>query len=151
MKLSPRLRCRAGFSLVEVMIATGIITFSVVAVLGVLPVGLTTLRQSMEQTVESQIIRGLAAQSVLSEFSTLSQQTNFYYDEEGQALPRSMTNDAYYVARVSPQVPVFPQSGQSSTITNSLTSLRVELVAQPNPSAPSAPKIFALKVANSGN
>jgi uncharacterized protein (TIGR02598 family) len=138
-----------GFSLVEVTIATGILTFSVVSVLGILPVGLTALRQSMDQTVETQILRSIGAQLVTADFASIGTWGSFYFDEEGQAMDSA--SEAYYVARVSTAAPVFPESSRSTSLSNSLTTLRVELTAQPNPSAPRTPKVFSLCVANTGN
>lgn len=147
---SGRRKRLGGFSLVEVTIATGILTFSVVSVLGILPVGLSSLRQSMDQTVESQILRSIGAQLVTTNFDEINSPSgfSFNFDEEGQAVESAQ--DAYYVARVSTSAPIYPESDLSTSLASSLTTLRVELTAQPNPSAPRAPKIFSLSVANTG-
>jgi type II secretory pathway pseudopilin PulG len=46
---------RAGFSLIEVSIALGIIGFTVVAILGLIPVGLTAAKSAVESTKTSLI------------------------------------------------------------------------------------------------
>lgn len=58
----------AAFSLVEVVLAIGVVAFAFVAIFGLLPVGLTTFREAMGTTVGGQI-----AQRVLNE----AQQTDF--------------------------------------------------------------------------
>ncbi len=50
-----------GFSLVEIVLAIGITSFALIATLGLLPVGLNSLRESSTQTAVaniSQYIRG---------------------------------------------------------------------------------------------
>lgn len=147
--LRSRNRLASAFTLVETMIATGLITFSVVSVLGVLPIGLTSLRNSMDQTIEGQIIRSVGAQTVASSFDSLASPTNYYFDEEGQTLPDA--TGAYFLAKVTPHDPVIPQptNGASTTLNSSLKTLRVELLAQPVINSRPA-RHFALQVANTG-
>lgn len=52
---------RRGFSLFEVVLALGVISFAIVAILGVLPTGLQTNKSSQDETRATQI-----AQTVLS-------------------------------------------------------------------------------------
>ena len=52
----------AGFTLVETVIALGIFAFAVVGILGVLPVALTTLKDSERDRVVSEIIAGISSQ-----------------------------------------------------------------------------------------
>ncbi len=65
-------RSRKAFSLVEVAIAMGLITFCMVAMLGLLPVGLSTFRAATEATIESQIVNQIASDAALMPFSKLS-------------------------------------------------------------------------------
>lgn len=141
-----RPRLTAAFTLVEIMIATGLITFSVIAVLGVLPVGLTSLRQSMNQTVEAQIVRSIAAQAVTTSFTNLARTS--YYEIDGQLLDSS--NGAYYTATITTAPSVFPGSQQSTTITDSLVSLNIELIARQNPAAVGTTNTYSIQVANAG-
>jgi uncharacterized protein (TIGR02598 family) len=50
-----------GFSLVEVVIALGVIAFSLVAILGVFPAGLASNRASINDTRASQLARAIIA------------------------------------------------------------------------------------------
>lgn len=58
---------RRGFSLVEVVLALGVISFAIVAILGVFPVGLNTSHSAQDETRAPQI-----AQTI---FATLTSQT----------------------------------------------------------------------------
>jgi uncharacterized protein (TIGR02598 family) len=63
-------RFTRGFSLVEVVLAVGVVAFAFVAILGLIPAGMTQFRQAIDTTVCAQI-----AQRVIGD----AQQTN--YDE----------------------------------------------------------------------
>lgn len=57
----PRRRKQAGFSLVEVALATGILAFSFVAIIGVFPKGMETSKMSIVETRSSQLARTIFA------------------------------------------------------------------------------------------
>jgi|SRR5437667_3090855 len=65
MKMKPPLNRVAAFSLVEVTLALGVAAFALVAVFGMLPVGLKTQQTSVQQTkanaIASQIVADLTA------------------------------------------------------------------------------------------
>ncbi len=56
-----RVLAGAGFSLIEVVLALGVITFVLVAVLGLLPVGIQTFRESTADTRAAQMARAIFA------------------------------------------------------------------------------------------
>lgn len=56
---------KAAFSLVEIVLALGVVAFSVIAILGLFPVALDSARESQRQTTAT-----LIAQSVFSEIKT---------------------------------------------------------------------------------
>jgi uncharacterized protein (TIGR02598 family) len=124
---SSRRSWRGGFSLVEVTIAMGLVSFAVLAILGVFPVGLSSLRQSMNQTVEAQILRSISGQSVVANFTTLA--TNgIYFDNDGQLCD---AGKAFYTVNVTTAAPKFPGSTNAAALTNNLTTLRVEILHKP--------------------
>jgi len=49
MTMKQKIQPRAGFSLVEVIVALGIVAFAFVGLLGIIPSGLNTFRQSVDQ------------------------------------------------------------------------------------------------------
>ena len=61
MKSVPTHRLVAGFSLVEVTLALGVAAFCLVAILGMIPVGLTSSQNATAQTGAVSILRAVAA------------------------------------------------------------------------------------------
>lgn len=70
MKLTSRFD-PTGFTLVEVVLALGIVSFAIVAIIGVLPAGLTVSHTSQDETRSAQI-----AQDILTSLASQAQ-TNF--------------------------------------------------------------------------
>ena len=143
--VSPR---RNGFSLVEVTIALGLISFALISILGLIPTGLSTLRQSMNQTVEAQIVRTIGAQAVLTSYTNLAM-SGAYFDDEG--LPVAAASGACYIVNVTKANSVFPGSTNANALASSLTALNIQIVAKPNPAAAGKTNLYTLLVANSGN
>lgn len=141
------LKGRNAFSLVEVTLALGLVSFAFVAILGLLPTGLTSLRDSMNQTVEAQILRSISSQCVVSDFNHLS--TNgLYFNDEG--LP-STASSSFFSVKVTTNAPIYPGSAKGERLAESITTLRVEMVSKQGPDATSGrTNYYTLHVANSG-
>lgn len=142
----------AGFSLVEVTLALGLTTFCLLAVVGLLPVGLTTLRQATEQSIESQIVQQINSELLLHPFSQLSSgyaAKTFYFDEEGK--PSSIEGRTRYKVQTSLGSATYPGSANaSSPLDDSMRMVQVEITRLPE--VPSAtPSRFNLMVVDSGN
>lgn len=107
-----------GFTLIEVAIALGIIAFALVALLGMLPVGLTTFHDAKRNTVDARIIQQLTAMLQLSDWSSPSGTntsespeagyigTEYYFDSYGNQLGTSRNlpkdlNQIVYTAQIS--------------------------------------------------
>jgi len=84
------LRKRA-FSLVEVLIALGVIGFALTALIGLMPVGLSIFRESMTATVQADVLRQLASQFQETPFAALTNSTNMLYFSDQSSL---VTNSA---------------------------------------------------------
>ena len=65
-----------GFSLVEVVLAVGVIAFAFVAILGLLPAGLTQFRQAIDNSVTSQIAQRIIMEAQQTDFDVLNQTVN---------------------------------------------------------------------------
>ncbi len=140
---------RHGFSLVEVTIALGLVTFIAVSVIGLLPTGLSSMRDAVNQTVEAQIVRSIAGQSVVANFANLTSGSPYYFDHEGQSMASGA--DAAYTVTVSQHAPVFPGSERAAAgLSESLVNLQIEIVARPSPQAAGTTTLRTLQVANYG-
>ena len=102
--LRPALRRQArlhytAFSLIEVVLAVAIVSFSLLAIIGLLPVGLTSVRDSENDQAVGQIATQLRGQLQQISFvganagniSQLSGSNNFY-TAEGLLITSSLTN-----------------------------------------------------------
>jgi type II secretory pathway pseudopilin PulG len=71
-RMRPRLLPRHAFSLVEVVLALGIISFAIVAIIGVFPVGLSTGRSAQEETRAPQIAQTIFAALASQTYNAVS-------------------------------------------------------------------------------
>ncbi len=104
--MKTRDRNRSAFSLVEVVLALGIASFSMVSILGLLPVGLSNSRSSTAQTGAMNLITAIAA-DIRSTPSTASASPRyaiptgdttsqtFYFDEQGHIATGLQTSSRY--------------------------------------------------------
>lgn len=67
-----RRRQSGAFSLVEVALALGIIAFALIPVIGLLPIGLSSYRKSIDLSVGSQITQRIIDEAQQSDFDTLT-------------------------------------------------------------------------------
>lgn len=93
-----------AFSLVEVVLALGIVSFGLVSILGLIPVGLGNFREARKFAIEAGIAQRLAADLRLAEDSGREASTGrFYFDQEGS--PAS-ADTARFVAEISAPAPL---------------------------------------------
>lgn len=143
-------RKSAGFSLVEVCLAIGIVVFGFVSIVGLLPAGMDAFHSSMDTSIGAQLV-----QRILNE----AQQTDFYvlvggnppptnyefiplrtFDEQGTELTAGQTASAVYqVHAVAHYGPAFPDdSGKNTIIMDELATVTVQIAV--NPGGRSIPK-----------
>lgn len=70
---------QSAFSLVEVVLALGVISFAIVAILGVIPTGLQTSHSSQDETRAGQLAQAILssmASQAQTQFSNIQLQTN---------------------------------------------------------------------------
>lgn len=92
-----KLAVARGFTLVEVTLAIGIISFAFVAMFGLLPVGMNVSRQAMDTTLEAQIVQQLKTQALQTDFSqieTLQAADPYYFNDQGKGVEAA--KDALY-------------------------------------------------------
>ena len=76
----------AAFTLIEIVIALGIFTFAMIPVIGLAASGMKTLRNSMDDSVQTDIVRKTVGEAMRVPFTNLSaafDQQLFYFDDEG--------------------------------------------------------------------
>ncbi len=115
-----------AFSLVEVVLALGVTSFVLMALLGTLPAGVKSVKDSMNDSARANILQQIRAEMEEVSFgtnatstdnidSTLSAQTN-YYTPEGLLLTpsgSSAPSGAYYQANFAPTNAVIPSTSST--------------------------------------
>ena len=120
----------SGFSLVEVAMALGIIAFSVMALIGLIPTGLSTFHKAVGLSVGTQIVQHVVADVQQSDFSQLSQQnTPLYFDDQGNQVASSKF---LYEVNVVVNTPAGMPGGGTSP---NLASVLIEVVRNPGKQA----------------
>jgi uncharacterized protein (TIGR02598 family) len=134
----------AGFTLVEVILSLGILSFAMVALLGLIPLGLSTSRNAINITTESQIVQSLCNEIQLTDFSNISN-TVLYYNEEGSIVNSSDQTILYSVV-ISSEKSISPATGLS---TGSKTdSAQTVLIRVANKTTPKTTNSYSVIVFN---
>ena len=94
----------AAFSLVEVVLALSIASFTILSMLGLLSIGFQNSRDSVDRDTQNAIARSILSQAQLGHFDRLSQFNDSNYFFDGQGLPTAQS-DAIYKARSSIEPP----------------------------------------------
>jgi len=128
---------QGGFSLVEVVISLGIVGFAFVALLGLMPVGLSTLRDAMNSTTEGMIVKQLAYQARQGNFTNLEATYGgqiLYYDEDGTGLTEAQSAQSYFRISTSVRNSDYPGAtvNTASPISRNLKTLHIEITVAPN-------------------
>jgi uncharacterized protein (TIGR02598 family) len=125
-------RLSRGFSLIEVTIALGVVSFALIALFGLLPTGLTTFRSSIDRSIASQIAQNIISQARQTEFSSLSTLATPAGSPKKFTEDGDETTDAtktIYVAKVEVATSVtFPSSAPNT----SMAKIRVRVVNSPS-------------------
>ena len=88
-----------AFTLVECVMAIGIVSFAMVSILGLIPVGLGTFRDAMNLTVQTTILQSVSGELLRMDYSEVKA-TNFYFDQEGVRVGSSSSGERLYTAEV---------------------------------------------------
>jgi len=143
-----KLNIRA-FSLVEVVMSIGIVALAFVPLLGLIPSGLHSFRESMDTAIGSQIAQKVINEAIQTDFDTLVAEgdgtTNFtflaknpsdasvpwrYFDDQGNELSSSPLDrgKAIYqvLTRIAPKTPL-PSVGPNQDLRN-LAQVTVQVV-----------------------
>ena len=147
-----------AFSLVEVVLSIGIVAFAFVPLLGLIPSGLHSFRESMDTAIGSQIAQKVINEAIQTDFDTLVDNAhlkrdssgdvtpaNFtfrgpsigapayrFFDDQGNELAASDASKAVYhvLTRINPQVPL-PGAGPAVPDLRNLAQVTVQVVTNP--------------------
>lgn len=130
-KSNSSLRLYSGFSLVEVVLALGITSFSLLTILGLLPVGLGVMREANEASTRARIVQKLHGEILLMPFSQLENRfanQTIYFDDAGERVQKDDISSLYQVETklIAPQYPVSEQAVSAIDINSSLKAIRLQ-------------------------
>jgi uncharacterized protein (TIGR02598 family) len=118
---------RSAFSLIEVTIAIGIVSFALVTLLGVVPIGLMASQEAQQQTARSQIIKQISSDLGMMPFAKIPDYiaSNQYYDYNGSR--SGATNDRIFVATMTNASPSYPGSTNLSGLDERLIRVVIKI------------------------
>ncbi|WP_157895219.1 Verru_Chthon cassette protein B [Verrucomicrobium sp. GAS474] len=79
-----------AFSLIEAVIAIGIVSLAMVSLLGVIPIGLKTFRSAAATSTEAEVVRDVVSRVLAADATNLVART-YYFTDEG--LPVASAGD----------------------------------------------------------
>jgi uncharacterized protein (TIGR02598 family) len=136
---------RQGFSLVEVVLAVGIMALGVVTILGLLPHGLEMSRRTANEQAETRIVDQLMGELQAADWSTMAGllsagQAIHQFDDQGLRLEASDQAQTTYVARVLLENPsekddgmIFPSKAGLEQRNKFIRRVRIEVAATQSP------------------
>ncbi|WP_255360055.1 Verru_Chthon cassette protein B [Verrucomicrobium sp. GAS474] len=142
---------RRAFSLVELLVALGIVCFALVPLLGLVPVGLASFRHAMNLNAQALIFQALSSESSLLDYSVatnsasaFSQSFPRFYDGTGARLTATRAGAVFEVSlnRVA-----FAAPGGTASAANA-QKLGFSLT---NLSGKEKTQIYSVVVVNNGN
>lgn len=117
-----------GFSLVEVVLSIGMLSFSLVGLLGLMPMVLGSVRESMNLTTQTLIIQELSSEVQTMDYSQLTNSAAFSstfpraYNDVGALLPSSSSaQETAFQVTVSVSACQVPATASSSSPARQLT------------------------------
>lgn len=127
-----------GFSLVEVTLALGIVTFALVSIMGLFSVGLGLFRQAIDTSIQGQITQKVLGSVHQTDFSRLNTAKS-YFDDQGKEVTSAsdISNKKYlYEAAITVQNPTQLPSSLPNTSSTNLATVRVIITTLSNPAYP---------------
>lgn len=99
-----------GFSLVEVVLALGIVAFAVVATIGVLPVGLQSMRASRDDSAKRVIYSGIRSElASLDSTQAVNLSGTRFFDHEGEKV--NAASESRFECALQTRTPTYPGVG----------------------------------------
>lgn len=135
-----------AFSLIEVVLALGIISFCFIGLLGLMSAGLKSFEAAIDNTVATQIAQnviGKARQAGFSRLAAAGPGSTLYFDEEGNA--KSGPVDAIYAAAFAVD---YGNGSERLASSASLARVRVNVTKV---SSPRQGKVYTAFIADNGS
>lgn len=129
MKTCPKPNRPRGFTLVEIVMSLGIISFGLVALLGLIPTGLDTLRESRTTTLYTEIAKTIANAAQQTDFTQITNTFDgkkFYFDNEGISVPQGRF-DQIYEALVTTGTNITVPASPAPQQLPGLASIRIDI------------------------
>ncbi len=136
-----------AFSLIEVVLAMGIISCSCATLLGLLGSGLLTVNRAVGTTVQAQIIQAIINDSQVHSYDS-GYTTNMYFSDQGTVVAQSDSTQLY-AAKIN-AVPLRVGGATGYTL-NAANSGSILEIAVTNRAVPGYTNSFSLIWCNSGN
>jgi uncharacterized protein (TIGR02598 family) len=142
-------RRQAAFSLVEVVMALGIAAFCLVALLGLMPVGLKTVRDARGDALRAEVLKAMGNIAQQTDYSLLGNLAGkkYYFDINGLVVS-SASADAIYEAVLSTGTVNVPSSSTSTALSGA-TSVTVAIRRSANTNSEAT--THTLFISNNGN
>ena len=121
-----------AFSLVEFVLAIGVVSFAFVGLLGLLPVGLNNFGSALDTSVRSQIVQRFVSDAEQTDFDSLQNQTSpivRYFDDEGTE--KDKTVSIYTASMTVKTNTALPKSATSQN----LVTLTIKIAKDPGHAA----------------
>lgn len=128
-------RGRRAFSLVEVALALGVVSFAVLSMLGVVTVGLTTVKDATEQTMHAQIVKHVGStvlQTPFDQIKSFAEESPFYFDQAGREVSNAAAS-IYQVELKFKEGGSYP--GAPSNLSNSMSTVQIKVETRPGGAA----------------
>lgn len=145
----------SGFSLVEVVLALGIMSFALMGIVGLLPVGLNHFRKAVDLTVQAQIAQALTAdmqRAPYADISNMAQPSTYYYDEEGNSttVDRKIYTATTQVVMDSELNELLAPTWMIGSSGKALSNVKAVRITITNVAFPANSQILTTYVANAG-
>jgi len=127
-----RSRLKKAFSMVEMALAMAIVSFAMVSLLGLIPVGLKITRDTLDITVQSQVFQLISNQIQLTDYKNMSQWNGqkLYFDSQG--LPQTDPAKSVFEADLNVQnVSTDTMSDAISQDNASLVVIKISSIQRP--------------------
>lgn len=133
-------RFNHAFTLVETVIALGIVGFALTAITGLLPLGLKNFRQAMDLTVQSGMVQELVAQSRQVPFEDLPslEQVTYGFDDSGNPVQPESAECIYLANITVDDATPLPSATGYSTSTLARLTIGISRKGVPDSASPEA-------------